>query len=116
MTLSELAEQLEIAPRQVRFLIGEGILPPANKTGRSADAYDETHLEKARRYLALHRLGMKPASIKVLMSFEDAVPIAQIDGVELRVHPDVQPDAIDIEKVIQHLADALRVYSAKEPK
>ena len=41
MTLTELAEQLSVAPRQIRFLIAEAILPAANKTGRSADAYVE---------------------------------------------------------------------------
>lgn len=72
MTLAELAERIGTSPRQIRFLIAEGILPSANKTGRAADAYGEEHLVKAQRYLALHRMGMKPASIKVLMAFDDA--------------------------------------------
>jgi excisionase family DNA binding protein len=37
MTLSELAERLGIPPRQIRFMIAEGILPAASRTGRGAD-------------------------------------------------------------------------------
>lgn len=113
MTLSELAEHVGTSPRQIRFLIAEGILPPASKTGRTADAYDEKHLTKAQRYLALYRLGMKPASIKVLMSFDDAIPIAQVQGVELRVSPDISPDSIDVEAVLDEIAAVLKTYASK---
>jgi len=77
MTLAEFATHLGVTPRQIRFMIAEEILPSANKTGRSADAYGEEHALSAQRYLAFYRLGMKPASIKVLMAFDDAVPIIQ---------------------------------------
>ena len=72
MTLQELSEALNIPPRQIRFMIAEGCLPPANGTGRGADAYDEIHLDKGRRYITLHGLGMKPQAIKVLMAFDEA--------------------------------------------
>jgi len=113
MTLAELAERIGTAPRQIRFLIAEGILPPANKTGRAADAYGDEHLKKAQRYFALHRMGMKPASIKVLMAFDDAVPIVQTGGVELRVSPDTAPETIDVEAVVAEIAMALKTYVAK---
>ena len=77
MTLSELAERLGVPARQIRFLIAEGILPPAAKTGRAADGYDEAHVLLGQRYFALHRMGMKPGSIKVLLAFDQAVPILQ---------------------------------------
>ena len=48
VTLSELADCLGIPARQIRFMIAEGILPAAARTGRSADAYDETHVSKGR--------------------------------------------------------------------
>ena len=69
-----------------------GVLPPAVKTGRSADAYNEEHLAKARRYMILHGLGMKPAAIKVLMAFDEAIPIYQSAGVELRVDTSIDPE------------------------
>ena len=114
MTLVELADALGVTPRQIRFLIAEGILPAAQKTGRSADAYVDEHLRRAQRYLALHRLGMKPASIKVLMAFDDAVPILQEQGVELRVGPGADPATLDLEPLIQKITEALRLYVGKD--
>ena len=114
MTLAELAEALDLAPRQIRFLISEGILPAAQKTGRHADAYGPDHLARARHYMALSRMGMKPASIKVLMAFDQAVPIFQADGVELRIDPAGLPDTPDVEALIDSVAQALRTYLGKD--
>ena len=113
MTLAELSVRIGTAPRQIRFLIAEGILPPANKTGRTADAYGEDHLIKAQRYLAMHKMGMKPASIKVLMAFDDAVPIVQFGGVEVRVSADIAPGTIDVDAVIREITAALTTYVSK---
>lgn len=113
MTLAELADSVGTTPRQIRFMIAEGILPPAQKTGRSADAYSEEHVSKAQRYLGLHGLGMKPASIKVLMAFDDAIPILQSQGVELRIDPSVKPDDINVEAVMSEISSALKTFIRK---
>lgn len=113
MTLTELADSVGTTPRQIRFMIAEAILPPAQKTGRHADAYSEQHVIKAQRYLGLYRLGMKPASIKVLMAFDDAIPILQAQGVELRIDPAVKPDDIDLEVVMSEIFDALKTFIRK---
>ena len=114
MTLAELADRLGTQPRQIRFMIAEGILPPAAKTGRSADAYEEAHVVKGQRYLALYRMGMKPGSIKVLMAFDDAVPILQDGGIELRIDPQVAPQELDVEAILSAVEQALRTYKNKE--
>lgn len=114
MTLAELTEQLAVEPRQIRFLIAEGILPAAQKTGRAADAYDDTHLRQARRYLALHRMGMKPASIRVLMAFDDTAPVFQACGVEVRVAPTADAATIDIDALTAEIRQTLRIYFGKE--
>ncbi len=114
MTLTELAEAAGVPPRQIRFLIAEGILPAATKTGRGADGYGEDHLARARRYMTLHGLGMKPSAVKVLMAFDEAIPILQARGVELRVDPSVDPGTIDVEAVLADVRRALRSYVAKE--
>jgi DNA-binding transcriptional MerR regulator len=114
MTLIELAEAVSVPQRQIRFMIAEGIVPAAHKTGRAADAYGDEHLSKARKYMTLHGLGMKPAAIKVLMAFDEAIPIHQAQGVELRVDPSVDPSTIDIEATLVQLAKALRAYISKE--
>ncbi|MDB4111189.1 MerR family transcriptional regulator [Yoonia sp.] len=113
MTLAELADRLSIPPRQIRFMISEGILPPAARTGRSADGYDELHVVRGQRYLALHRMGMKPGSIKVLMAFDDAVPILQEHGVELRVDPQIPPHDLDVENILAAVRGALNEYTQK---
>ena len=59
MTLAEFAEHLGITPRQIRFMIAEEILPSANKTGRSADAYGEEHVLRAQRSRFLWHLTMR---------------------------------------------------------
>ena len=56
---------------------------------------------------------MKPASIRVLMAFDDAVPIVQSGGVELRVSPDAAPEDIDVDAVVAAISAALRTYVAK---
>lgn len=114
MTLSDLAERLGVPPRQIRFMISEGILPPAARTGRAADAYDDEHVTKGQRYLALHRLGMKPGSIKVLMAFDDAIPILQDFGIELRADPRISPAQLDVETIVAAVKMALDTYSGKE--
>lgn len=114
MTLAEFAEAIGVPPRQIRFMITEGVLPPALRTGRAADAYGEAHLAKARRYMTLHGLGMKPAAIKVLMAFDDAIPIFQARGLELRVDPALEPKTIDVDAALTEIERALRIYSSKE--
>ena len=57
---------------------------------------------------------MKPASIKVLMTFDDAVPIIQAEGVELRIDPSRVPETIDVDSALKQIAAALRTYVSKE--
>ena len=114
MTLNELANALGVPARQIRFLIAEGILPPAYKTGRAADGYDETHLALGKRYQALYRMGMKPGSIKVLMAFDDAIPVFQDNGIELRIGRGVNPEQIDIEDITQKIERVLAKFTGKE--
>ena len=56
---------------------------------------------------------MKPASIKVLMAFDDAVPIVQSGGIEVRVDPKIAPESIDKDAVLADIADALQTYIGK---
>ena len=112
MTLAEFAEAAGVPPRQIRYMIAEGCVPAASATGRGADGYDDTHLARARRYIALHGLGMRSAAIKVLLAFDDALPVFQAHGVELRIDPSVDPASIDIETALAGIARALRAYAS----
>jgi DNA-binding transcriptional MerR regulator len=116
VTLAELADAVGAPPRQIRFMIAEGVLPPATKTGRGANGYGDEHLARARRYMTLHGLGMKPSAIKVLMAFDEAIPIFQEAGVEVRVDPSRGRDAFDVETIVDGVRRALEAYQSKEPK
>jgi DNA-binding transcriptional MerR regulator len=113
VTLAEIAEAAGVPPRQIRFMIAEGFVPPATGTGRAADVYGEEHLAKVRRYMTLHGLGMKSSAIKVLMEFDGAIPIFQQAGVEVRVDPSVDPQSIDVDQALTAIAEALRTYVSK---
>ena len=54
---------------------------------------------------------MKPGSIKVLMAFDDAVPILQENGIELRVDPQLTPDELDVDAIMAAVQGALRAYT-----
>lgn len=114
MNIAELADAVGAPPRQIRFMIAEGILPPATKTGRGADGYGEEHLARARRYMTLHGLGMKPAGIKVLMAFDEAIPIFQQNGIEVRIDPSRDPAGLDVETTLSGIRAALTDYQSKE--
>jgi hypothetical protein len=58
-------------------------------------------------------MGMKPGSIKVLMAFDDAVPILQGHAVELRVDPQVPPEELDVEAILAAVRAALGAYTNK---
>ncbi len=113
MTLVELADAVGVPPRQIRYMIAEGCIPSALTTGRHADGYNESHLAKARRYMLLHGLGMKPAAIKVLIAFDEAVPIFQENGIELRADPANDPQNINIDETLEHIRVALTKYVSK---
>jgi hypothetical protein len=56
---------------------------------------------------------MKPSAIKVLMEFDEAIPVFQQAGVEVRVDPSVDPQSIDVDQALKAIAQALRMYVSK---
>ena len=47
------------------------------------------------------------------MAFDDAVPIVQSGGVELRIDPSIPPDSIDVDAVLEEISIALKTYVSK---
>lgn len=113
MTLDELAKAVGVPARQIRFMIAEGCVPPARVRGPAADPYGEEHLAQALRYTHLHGLGFAPAAIKVLMAFDDAIPVFQENGVEVRVGKDFDPRTFDADAVIDAIRSALLRFAGK---
>jgi DNA-binding transcriptional MerR regulator len=80
VTLKELCERLELEPRQVRYLIAEGIMPPAAKLGVAADGYGEEHLRRGELFKRLHAEGLGVRAIAAELSV-----LARRAGLELRI-------------------------------
>ena len=107
MTLRELTEVVGVAPRQVRYMIAEGFVPPP-VGGRAHASYGEEHVEAIRRYMHLRGLGFTPASIRVLLEAEEGVPIPVADGIRLVVAPELIASGEPVEPLLRQLESRLR--------
>jgi DNA-binding transcriptional MerR regulator len=69
MTIIELAEAVAETPRQIRYLIAEGLIP-GPEGSRARPDYGVVHVEGIRRYQVLRQEGMKPSQVKALLEAE----------------------------------------------
>jgi len=107
-------------PRQVRFLIAEGFMPPPTG-GRSRAQYGHEHVEAVRRYRWL-REQYSPQQIKLLMTTQGPnlrLPVAP--GVELLLDlsltgPNLNPAGIAdrVQRLLADLPGQIR-SSEKDP-
>ena len=112
MKQSELAARLGMPDRMVRYLVTEGIIPPADALGRYADGFGEEHLAAGQRYVRLQAMGFPPKAIKILLAGGGRVPLLDAHPVLLSVDPSVDPSTIDVDAVLGVIGDALRRYVA----
>jgi DNA-binding transcriptional MerR regulator len=70
--LDQLAERTGLAPRQVRYLISENIVPAAGGT-RANPIYDSSHVNAIERYKDFRARGHMPSQIKMLLHVESIV-------------------------------------------
>ena len=113
MKLRELSERVGVAPRQVRYLIAEGFVPPPTG-GRAHATYSLEHIAAIKRYMRLKQLGFTPASIRVLLEAREGAPLPVAPGITLVVDPDVLLSAAPVEPLIQRIGDLLRELLNKE--
>ena len=102
MTLRELTEVVGVAPRQVRYMIAEGFVPPP-VGGRAHASYGEEHVEAIRRYMRLRGLGFTPASIRVLLQAEEGVPFPVARGITLVVPPALIASGEPVEPLLRRI-------------
>jgi DNA-binding transcriptional MerR regulator len=69
VTIIELAEAVGETPRQIRYLIAEGLIP-GPEGSRARPDYGAVHVQAIRRYQALRQEGMKPSQVKALLEAE----------------------------------------------
>lgn len=86
MNLRELTKVVGVAPRQVRYMIAEGFVPPPDGS-RARASYGEKHVEAIQRYMRLRALGFTPASIRVLLEARKGAPFPVAPGITLVVEP-----------------------------
>lgn len=75
-------------PRQIRYLIAEGFVPPPTG-GRTYATYSDVHVTAIRRYDRLRRLCFPPAAIRLLLEAREGIPVPIADGLTLVVAPDL---------------------------
>lgn len=97
LNIHELAEAVGETPRQIRYLIAEGIIPsPAGS--RTRPEYGQAQLDAVRRYQALRGRGMKLSEIRALLLTEhlarDGGEFALAPGVVLTIDPALLPPEI----------------------
>ena len=107
MNMKQLSERTGLTPRQIRYMIAEGFVPPPTG-GRTYAEYGEAHTTAIRRYARLKELGFPPAAIRVLLQAREGVPYPVADGVTLVVSPDVHASGMEAEPLVERLDDLLR--------
>ena len=106
MTLRKLTEVVGVAPRQVRYMIAEGFLPPP-VGGRAHASYGEEHVAAIQRYMRLRSLGFTPASIRVLLQAREGAPFPVAPGITLVVDPALIASGEPVEPLLRRIESLL---------
>ncbi len=109
MLIAELADVTGTEPRQIRWLIAEGIIPRPGGT-RSRPEYGPEHVQAILHYRDERRRGLSPAQVKAVLR-ERARDTAGLElhlapGVTLRIEPEAL-DALDPHEVGRRVAEEL---------
>lgn len=90
-------------PRQIRYLIAEGFVPPPTG-GRTHAAYSDVHVTAIRRYDRMRSLGFPPAAIRLLLDAREGIPVPIIDGLTLVIAPDLIGSGGDVPGIAAKVA------------
>ncbi len=86
LKFDELVSITGTTPRQIRYLIAEGFVPPPTG-GRTYATYNDAHVTAIRRYDRLRSLGFPPAAIRLLLDAREGIPVPIADGLTLVIAP-----------------------------
>jgi len=93
-------------PRQIRFLISEGFMPPPTG-GRARAQYGAEHVEAARRYRWL-RERFSPAQIKLMMTGgAETLRLPVAPGVDLLLDLSLIGPSLDPARIAQRVCDLM---------
>lgn len=114
MKFDELVSATDVAPRQIRYLIAEGFVPPPTG-GRTYATYGEAHVTAITRYERLRDLGFPPAAIRLLLNAREGIPVPVANGVTLVIAPDLIGSGADIGPILESISARLEALLAREP-
>ena len=114
MNIRELAASTGVTPRQIRFLIAEGFVPPP-EGGRSTAEYGAEHAAAIDRYMALKATGLPPAAIRILLENEIAAAFPVMPGISLHVDPQLLGGPIDKDLVLKRIQSVLETLVREPP-
>jgi len=93
-------------PRQIRFLIAEGFIPPPTG-GRARAQYGPVHVAAVKRYRWL-RERYAPQQIKLMLSASGpGLRLAVLPGVELLLDPALLDERLDAQRIAERVHQLL---------
>lgn len=113
LKLDELIKVTGTTPRQIRYLIAEGFVPPPTG-GRTYATYSDNHVTAIRRYDRLRGLGFPPAAIRLLLDAREGIPVPIADGLTLVIAPDLIGGGGDVSGMAAKAAAKIEELLAEE--
>lgn len=98
LKFDDLVRTTGTTPRQIRYLISQGFVPPPTG-GRTYAAYSGAHVAAIRRYDRLRSLGFPPAAIRLLLGAREGIPVPIVAGLTLVIDPDLIGSGGDVAAV-----------------
>ncbi len=113
LKFDELVRTTGTTPRQIRYLIAEGFVPPPSG-GRTYATYGTQHVTAIRRYERLRGPGFPPAAIRLLLDAREGVPVAIVSGLTLVIAPDLIGNVDDVSAIVRKTAAKIEELLTKE--
>lgn len=113
LKFDDLVSATGVTPRQIRYLISEGFVPPPTG-GRAHAAYSYVHVAEIRRYHRLRSLGFPPAAIRLLLNAKEGIPVPIVPGLTLVVAPELIGSGVDVSTIGAKCAEKIEQLLAKE--
>jgi len=114
MKFDDLVAATGVAPRQIRYLIAEGFVPPPTG-GRTYATYGQAHVTAVARYERLRDLGFPPAAIRILLNAREGIPVPMASGVTLVIAPELIGSGADAAPIVAAVTARLEAILAREP-
>ncbi|CAM4090558.1 heavy metal-responsive transcriptional regulator [Nocardiopsis rhodophaea] len=109
--IGELAAQLRVNPKTIRYYEGIGLLPPAERTAAGYRVYTEADAERVAFIKSAQRLGVRLDEIREILAFRDRGerPCGYVRATVLRQVADIDQRIADLQRLRDDLValDAL---------